>query len=53
MFGAYAVPEYTWKPEGDANFDGAEYYIMRVATCQVYSEIFLRVFVIDIQVVSH
>ena len=48
LFGAYAVPEYTGKPEGDANFDGAEYYIMRVATCQVYSEKNLKVFVIDI-----
>ena len=60
MFGSYAVPEYTGEPEGDADFDGAEYYVMRVATCQVYSgkkmkDIILgkmgfrgRLFVIDI-----
>ena len=37
LFGAYAVPEYTWEPEGDTNFDGAEYYIMRVATVKFES----------------
>ena len=33
LLGSNTVPQDAGKPEGDADFDGAKYYVMGIATC--------------------
>ncbi len=37
MLGSDAVPEYAGKPQGDADFNGAKYYVVSIATGKVNS----------------